>query len=137
MKCPRDNSELIYLHRRVYAYCCEKCEGLLLKPRSLLIIKKNFSSDTINQYFNNLQVYKPSIKCPNCLDTMKSVVMDSVEIDLCPHCNCGWFDNNEIKAIVKSHGEKTIPKNKANSGEILFQHTLIEIVVNFFGFFMY
>ncbi len=68
---------------------------------------------------------------------MKSVAMGSVEIDLCPHCDCGWFDNNEIKAIVKSHGTKTTLENNNGFFKGLFEYTFFEIVVNALDFLLF
>ena len=107
MHCPRDNSELIITsHKKVHAYSCEHCLGLMLRPSSLLVLQDNFSKPIVESYFKSLHDKEPSILCPNCSDTMKIVKMGEVEIDLCPSCQSGWFDNNEIKTIIKTHGEK-------------------------------
>ncbi len=138
MKCPRDNSELILTsHKRVYAYCCPYCDGLLLQSKSLQVLKKNFSANLIDRYFEDLDTYKTSIKCPNCVKTMKSVTIGETEIDLCPYCGNGWFDNNEVKAIVKSHGTKAILENNNSFVKGLFEYTLFEIVANIFGFLLF
>jgi Zn-finger nucleic acid-binding protein len=41
-------------------------------------------------------------KCPQCQTTMKIQLVDGVELDVCPNCGGIWFNDEELRTMLKA-----------------------------------
>ncbi len=109
MKCPSCKSDMIILElNKVEIDYCPNCKGIWLDAGELELLYHNTNSKNVNELFrkseNNPEL---KIKCPVCKKKMDKVEFENTGIilDRCSNNHGLWFDNGELKALLKSDEE--------------------------------
>lgn len=70
----------------------------------------------------------PLFLCPNDSETMKKVVRDGVEFDICPTCRGVWLDRGELEKLLSAekseggHEQQPAPSRSAPPRETMVSH---------------
>jgi Zn-finger nucleic acid-binding protein len=110
--CPRDGAPLDAMrHQGKDYFGCGKCRGLLL-PLAMLPELSPWAS-TIAARAGSWPT--SAFPCPHCGKPMRVMHADGVEIDLCPHCDSLWLDQDEIDRIRPAWRDEAREQAKAEA----------------------
>ncbi len=109
MNCPVCNNSMVILElNQVEIDYCSACKGIWLDNGELELIFSNSNDKKLGDLFsikNNSDEAKR--KCPVCKKKMDKVEFETTGIilDRCTNNHGLWFDNGELKALLKSDEE--------------------------------
>jgi Zn-finger nucleic acid-binding protein len=124
MNCPACKNPMIILElNQVEIDYCSECKGIWLDNGELELLFSNSDDKTLNESFNLRTEYlEQKRRCPNCKKKMDKVEFDNtgIIIDKCFNNHGLWFDNGELRSLLKSTKEansKMIEQFKEMFGE--------------------
>ena len=109
MNCPACKSPMIILElNQVEIDYCSECKGIWLDNGELELIFSSSERKEIAKSFtlrNDLTEEKR--RCPNCKKKMDKVEFENtgIIIDRCVNYHGLWFDNGELRSLLKSAEE--------------------------------
>jgi len=121
MKCPKCEIKLEVMEREGHiGHCCSKCSGVLLTENflSTLILKSEFSVESLMSSFESNVSGSSSCNCPVCNRQMKSTKYEETELDYCNYCKSVWFDFNELASTFTSHNSNRVGSFTPTKGEV-------------------
>lgn len=109
-------------YRDVEVDWCPGCRGVWLDEGELGIL---MAGDPAAELSVPVKDGNPSpLRCPACGDVMREAELagQNVTLDRCPHGHGWWFDDGEVRAVIRSIGESKAIAQLSDFYETLFGH---------------
>lgn len=127
MLCPRDGSTLLetpdVLGPGLAAHVCPKCTGVLVSDWSAAQSFFKSLGHTLDDLHALVNRSSPStrkvapVACTSCgKGSMKALIVERVELDLCEECGATWFDRDELSRLTRGKLGKNL-EERATPGE--------------------
>ena len=109
MNCPSCKNPMIILElNQVEIDYCSLCKGIWLDNGELELIFSSSDRKEISKSFSIKNDFaEEKRKCPNCKKKMEKVEFENtgIIIDRCVNNHGLWFDNGELRSLLKSAEE--------------------------------
>ena len=119
--------------KNICTYTCFYCNGTWIDSGSFKYILDNEQSTSlqtgIKRSFHALKARNENRHCPECNDEqLFQIIVQGVELDLCPECMGIFFDEDELKGLLPQVETKS---NDTGVGSYLIGEGLFWAIVAF------